>query len=113
MLNQNQCSRYDTIKSMIKNWIIVLPIVLLIGVGGYLYATSSSTPSFTGEKLDTRKTEGIECSTTVPSHCSLYRCKSGYILENDIPTEPGGGRPGFECTDGWSEWVKDVPTPAN
>ncbi len=49
---------------------------------------------------DGNVTEATYCGSTIPITCSLYRCATGYLVQSNEPTIPGGGSQVKMCTDG-------------
>jgi hypothetical protein len=94
-------------------YILLILLVVSIGVFVFTVIDANKSPVLIDDAtsiqqgLREKKTEGIFCSVTVPSHCYLYRCNTAYIYATNLP--PPGSNP-LKCTDGSEiESVREVP----
>jgi hypothetical protein len=89
---------------MKKKWFILLILLLLLCVGVFVVIINTNKPKVLidtettiQQAISKKETEKVSCSSTVPTHCYLYKCNSGYIYSD--PISAPGNNP-LRCTDG-------------
>ncbi len=98
---------------MKKNIAIGAIVVVLVSAGFFYFKSnekigymSTSDQTSIQQAVSGKKTEEVFCSATVPSHCYLYRCNTGYLYTISVPAP--GSNP-LRCTDNSEiENVKEV-----
>jgi hypothetical protein len=87
--------------------------MLLLCIGIYIIVNAGKPKVFVNtetaiqQALLKKETRRVYCTSTVPSHCYMYECNSGYIYSN--PISAPGNNP-FRCTDGSEvKQIRKVP----